>query len=88
VVPDGDRLLTRLSEQENLESYEATVLSPVPIGALLARGVSAGRPWCREVVPAELLPVYLVPSQAERLHGLDLAEEVHRPSLPRQDGAP
>lgn len=87
VVPDGDSLLTRITESEDSESLEGTLLSPLPLGGLLARGVSQGRSWCSEVEPAKLLPIYLGVSQAERMHGLDLGEEVHRPHLPSSDGA-
>jgi len=86
VVPDGAMLLSRLSAREDAESFEGTILGPAPLGGILARSVSQGRSWCQRVDAAQLMPVYLGPSQAERAHGLDLGEEVHRPHPPEPDG--
>lgn len=44
----------------------------------LAELASAGESPARRVAPATLVPLYLTPSQAERAHGVDLREVVHR----------
>ncbi len=86
IVPDGSSLLTRIREGAGLESIEGSVLDPAPLGGILAQGTSLERSWCPRVEAAELVPIYLGPSQAERAHGLDLGEEVHRPLPPQPDG--
>jgi tRNA threonylcarbamoyladenosine biosynthesis protein TsaB len=86
IVPDGSNLLTRITEGEGLESIEASLLNPAPLGGILAQGTSLGRSWSPQVDPVELVPIYLGPSQAERSQGLDLGKEVHRPLPPLPDG--
>lgn len=54
----------------------------VDLGAGLARRAAAGLSPTRRHEPALLTPLYLAPSQAERVHGLDLSRQVHTPAPP------
>jgi len=57
-----------------------------PLAQSIATAVSTGASWCHRVEPAELVPIYLGPSQAERVHGVDVSDDVHRPQPPRRGG--
>lgn len=48
----------------------------------LALAADGGTWPAREVDPRTLVPLYTAPSQAERAHGLDLGEAIHRPQRP------
>lgn len=54
-----------------------------PLARLLVAAAAAGHPCVASVDPAGYVPEYVSPSQAERLHGLDLRDEVARPIRPR-----
>jgi hypothetical protein len=54
----------------------------VELAEALGRCAAAGRPPARRHDAAALTPLYLAPSQAERVHGVDLSEEVHTPAPP------
>ena len=49
----------------------------------LARLAARREPPVIEVDPIALVPDYVALSQAERVHGLDLSEEIRRPIEPR-----
>ena len=79
--------------REDLQEWTATrgvsLIAPRdPVGAdeplseKLARCAERGIWPARRVDPASLVPLYTAPSQAERAHGLDLGEAIHRPSRP------
>lgn len=71
-----DRL--RASAPEGLRVEVAPALAD-----RLAACVSRAQPPARRSDPASLAPLYAAPSQAERLHGLDLRAELERPIRPR-----
>lgn len=54
-----------------------------PLATVLAVVASRRHPAVPEVEPDALVPDYVSRSQAERVHGVDLREEVHRPIRPR-----
>ena len=54
-----------------------------PLATLLAVHASRAHPVAEPVEPDALVPEYVSPSQAERIHGLDLREQVNRPIRPR-----
>lgn len=60
--------------------YRAEVASELAVRA------SRGESPAREVEPVGLVPWYVAPSQAERAHGVDLRDEIHRPTRPRPAG--
>lgn len=69
---------------------EAVCAPPLDVGrriehlaAHLARLAAAASPPVVEVEPFALVPEYGAVSQAERVHGLDLSEELRRPIEPR-----
>jgi tRNA threonylcarbamoyladenosine biosynthesis protein TsaB len=74
------------------DAIEGEVVSAPPVrigrrvdglaGHLAALAVRR-RPPLSEVDPAALVPEYAAVSQAERVHGLDLSEELRRPIEPR-----
>lgn len=72
-------------EGQLLETLTRSGLRPVAVGPLseiLAVGASLGLPPARAADTDALVPFYGGPSQAERTHGIDLGEEVHRPIEP------
>ena len=58
-------------------------LEVATLASTLALAAQRGDPWCTPADPSGLLPVYLGLSQAERAHGIDLKEEIHRLRTPR-----
>lgn len=53
------------------------------LARLLVAAAAAGHPCVASVDPAGYVPEYVSPSQAERVHGVDLRDEVARPIRPR-----
>lgn len=53
-----------------------------PLAERLALAAADGAWPARKVDPRTLVPLYTAPSQAERAHGLDLGEAIHRPQRP------
>jgi tRNA threonylcarbamoyl adenosine modification protein YeaZ len=61
------------------EHVRAALLRPVDsLAGVLAERASLQRPPAVPVEPDRLVPLYASASQAERVHGIDLREQVHR----------
>lgn len=75
----ADSLAARSLWVENADAGGSGVR---PLSERLALRVDQGRWPAREVDPRALIPLYTAPSQAERAHGLDLGEAIHRPTRP------
>ena len=88
VAVDTEQLLETLGDPSGSSSKDVGgwTADPVhPLADRLAVGASQARPWCPLVDPTALIPLYLGPSQAERTHGVDLADQVHRVRRPRSE---
>ncbi len=80
VVALGENVAS-LAEELAGGGFEPVVVSS--LASIAAAACRRGDPWCPSVEPSTLLPVYLGLSQAERIHGIDLGDEVHRLRPPR-----
>lgn len=65
------------------DGMPANLRRTAPLATLLAVHASKAHPVAQPVEPEALVPEYVSPSQAERVHGVDLREQVNRPIRPR-----
>jgi tRNA threonylcarbamoyl adenosine modification protein YeaZ len=65
------------------EGFPANLRRTAPLATLLAVHASKSHPVAVPVEPDALVPEYVSPSQAERVHGVDMRQQVHRPIKPR-----
>jgi hypothetical protein len=80
VAASGDR------GGEALTQLDAIQVEQVELAPALAQFSARGIAPATLQDPVLLLPNYLVPSQAERVHGVDLSSAVHRPIVPEDWG--
>ncbi len=73
---------TDTSGWESIVAADAPRCPVARLSEQLARRVAEGEWPTRLTDPRLLVPLYLSPSQAERVHGLDLGDEVNRPVPP------
>lgn len=65
------------------DGMPANLRRTAPLATLLAVHASKAHPVAEHVDPDALVPEYVSPSQAERVHGVDLRDQVNRPIRPR-----
>lgn len=64
-------------------TQEVRVQTTDSLARLLLRAAAHGHPVVTAEDPVSFVPEYVSPSQAERVHGVDLREELSRPIRPR-----